>query len=444
MGYLILLVGLAIVVLALGEVIILASRFSNLGAGLILAIFLWEAFVLVLPMTRFGRVNAYPQDLVFIVLAVAGIARFLTRKKFAGVHLAWFLFGLSMLASFTRGAASYGFQAAGVELREFFYFFAAALYFMSFPINSNHLKRLTQMWLYVAAVLILLALFRWATGGYGLDAAQQLTDTEHGGMRVLNAQQALFLAQAFLISLFLRLVPESSRLWRNFAAVLLPVLVLLQHRTVWVVTIVSTLLAALNGGKIRSRVVGMVMVAAMAGTMLGLALFGGSTDKVEGALGASTIEPISIQQSTFAWRVEGWKELIAESKKFGFSEFMFGKPFGAGYSRKVWGSEVNYTPHNFYIQVFLRLGILGLIALIYIYAVLIRWLIQPNNQEFGKYFSGRLTYILLITQLMFFITYSPHYEQGILLGLASAVAICRRAEVNNIQAGVTQWARQPA
>lgn len=425
MGLLIFGASAAIAALALAEIAIFISRFSILGPWFIFLVFLWEALVMRLPKIGLGFLNVYPQDLVFVILAGVGMVRLIMRNKFTYVHILWLFLGFLMMISFARGVAIYGFEPAGVELREFFYFFAGALYFMNFPTSPYHLKRLALMWLYVAGALLLLALFRWAGGGTGLGMTQPLMETGHGGLRVLNAAQGLFLFQAFLISLFLKFVPDSSRLWRNFSGVLLPVVVLLQHRTVWVVALIATLLAAFQQGKVRRRIVYILAGAVVAGAIFGLVVFGENMDKIPDSLSASTAEAIGKSDSTFMWRVESWKALLAERNTFGYSDYLFGKPFGAGYVRKVWDFERTETPHNYYVQAFLRLGALGLIALLCTYAILIHRLTQSASNRDGGYFSGRLVYILLATQLIFFITYSPGYEQGIILGLAMALSMKR-------------------
>jgi len=418
-------VSLAIVALALAEIIIFVSRFPVLGLWLVLLVFLGVAFAISLPEFSLGFITAYPQDIVFIVLAISGMVRLIMRKRFSYVHVFWLFLGFLMMISFTRGVAGYGLYAAGVELREFFYFFAGALYFMNFPTSPDHIKRLALIWLYVAAALLLLALFRWVAWGAGLGIAQQWAESGRGGLRVLNAAQALFLIQAFLISLYLKFVPNSPRLWRSFSGALLPVVVVLQHRTVWVVALVSILLATFQEERIRSRVLYILTGAIVMGAVLGLVVFGENIGKISDSLSASTTEAFSTGESTFMWRVESWKALLIEKESSGYINYFLGKPFGAGYVRDVWGFERTETPHNYYIQVILRLGAFGLIALFSTYAILIRSLMQPAPYKAGGYFNGRLVSILLITQLIFFITYSPNFEQGIILGLAMALSIKR-------------------
>ncbi|MBE0446824.1 MAG: O-antigen ligase family protein [Actinobacteria bacterium] len=418
-------VGVAIAALALAEIAIFTSRFSILAPWLILLVFLWQAFTMSLTKVSLGILNVYPQDAVFIILAMVGIVRLVMRNKFTYVHILWLFLGFLIMFSFARGVAIHGFESAGVELREFFYFFAGALYFMNFPTGSQHLKRLTLAWLCVAGALFLLALFRWAAGGLSLGIPQPWLETGHGGLRVLNAAQALFLFQAFLVSLFLKFVPDSSRLWRSFSSVLLPVVVLLQHRTVWVLALVATMLAAFQQGKVRRRVAYILTSAVVAGAIFGLVVFGENISKIPDSLSASVDEAINKSDSTFIWRVESWSALLAERSSFGYSDYLFGKPFGSGYVRKVWDFERTETPHNYYIQTFLRLGVFGLIALLCTYAILISRLAQSASYKASGYFGGRLVYILLMTQLIFFITYSPSYEQGIVLGLAMALCMKR-------------------
>jgi hypothetical protein len=69
------------------------------------------------------------------------------------------------------------------------------------------------------------------------------------------------------------------------------------------------------------------------------------------------------------------------------------------------------------VQTFLNIGGLGLFILLMIYfGTLKSLLINRQNRQ-------KLTFaLILISQLLFFMTYAPSYEQGIMLGFAILLA----------------------
>jgi len=348
------------------------------------------------------------------------------------------LFGLLIFISFLRGVLPYG-SEAGIDFRPYFYFFAATLYFMSFPVDSYRLKRLSTLWFLAAGALVLLVAFRWIATAFGLPIGlpqwmgrEQLGVLEEniGGLRAINAAQALFLLQAFLLSLYLWLLPNSSRLWRLSGVVLLPVLVLLQHRTVWIVSILSVLLVVLRERKLRSKAFAALLGGVVVSTsvLLGLFLFGENLDAVTEPVSRAAAEPYT-QRSTFAWRLDSWRVLLTEGYLSTYTDYLFGKPFGAGYTRHLslagtgeWRTgAVHASPHNYYVQTLLRVGIVGLGVLIYVYAALLLRLRRFRFSQTKAYFAPRAMYVLLFTQLIFFFAYPSSYEQGILLGLAISI-----------------------
>lgn len=413
--------GLVVSVLAL--VFVLLYRYPLLGAALVFCTFFAESLVAELPPLSLGPISTYPQYLVFVALAMVGSARLILGRlagdgRFAPIELWYLAFGLLILISFVRGALEYGAGDAGLDFREYFYFFAGALYFLTFPIEPSSLKKLTLMWLSAAGALVLLAAFRWATGAVVPLTEVQLA--ESGETRVLTAAQTLFIAQAVIMSLYLGLVRISPRPWHYLAIIFLPVLLLLQHRTVWIVVFVFLIVIGLRESRLRSKL-GLILAAGLvSGTVVLLTPFSGETGTL-----LSSLESSASRTGTFEWRVESWVALLTSDRLDTYTNFLLGEPFGAGYRRYLPGIDLEYvdvSPHNFYVQTLLRTGLLGTIVLVSTYAfLLLRLRSFVPNGEVG-YLDRQQIFVLLLTQLIFFITYAPHFEQGIFLGLAIGLA----------------------
>lgn len=433
-------------VAGLGLVLLAAAfyRFPLLGVAVVLAILLWEAIAVSFSGSNFGSFSVYPQDGVFTALAVAGTARLLpssllVRGGFKLLQLDWLLFGVLILFSYVSGAAMYGIQTAGVEVREYFYLFSAVLYFMTFPVCERYLRRAILLWIAAAGALVLLAGVRWALLGAGLASGTEWVEMSLGSgitrLRVLDAGQALFLVQAFVMGLYLRLLSKKSRVWWYVAVAVLPAVVVLQHRSAWLALIVAVLVVLVREGKLRGRLLSTMAGVGVAGALAIMLLFGGGGGEVARSLEMSAASAFETQETTVTWRLESWQVLLTGDYLSGPTEYTIGKPFGAGYKRYMSVGEVNVSPHNFYVQTFLRAGALGLAALLYFYAVSIARLRRFKAFSQGKGLFARLMYVLLLTQLVYFLAYAPDYEQGVLLGIAAGLVMAplRRRETGKIR-----------
>lgn len=71
----------------------------------------------------------------------------------------------------------------------------------------------------------------------------------------------------------------------------------------------------------------------------------------------------SLQSSgTYVGRVDSWSSLLTAAFDRGYGSAIFGEPFGFGTSRiDSRGIMISYAPHNWYVSVFLRLGLVGLV-----------------------------------------------------------------------------------
>ena len=371
-----------------------------------------------LPGLQFG-LSLYAQDLVFVPVAMAALFQLLSMRRVPLEIAIALSLSVVFLMSFIRGIGSSGLLAAGVDGRAYFYFLAAALFFATVPVSQGLSAKIVNMWLLGAAALILLAVFRWtaAFAGLGLSAQWQEFSGGAGGsnLRVLTAAQAMFLAVGLFMSVQLG-ISRAGTLWqRRLAYAIAPVILVLQHRTVWAVTLVGVVWLLLASRQIKAasvlRVIGTIAV----GTAIYMFFLGSLT---------SSLEASATNADTFKWRIEGWKQLLATDRGTGPIDWLMGQPFGSGYLRYIDGYAINVSPHNYYIQTLLRLGAVGLSLLIALYLVsligLHRWKAVWKS---GIYPDRRVWTVALLAQLCFFIAYAPSYEQGIILGLATSAAV---------------------
>jgi hypothetical protein len=194
---------------------------------------------------------------------------------------------------------------------------------------------------------------------------------------------------------------------RLLALSLLLIVILLQHRTVWVVVAAM----AVAGWALRPARPGQrILSGAFGVTALGLAalaFYVGAFGNVGGTLAASAEEARSTH-STLTWRVMGWQDLLDKPRSV--VEWLIGTPFGAGYERYVNGTLVEFSPHDYYLHVGMRLGVMGLALLVAAYTLI--WWRLPRDSP-----SSLPLRVLIVGQLVFFVAYPAFLDQGVLLGL---------------------------
>jgi hypothetical protein len=395
----------------------------NFGVALVLGLLGLETWLVSLPAIRIG-LNIYPQDLVFVGLAAVGGIRMLIGTNPRPAAFAWFFFGVMLVVSFVLGVFKYHTEA-GVDLRPTFYFWATALYIGSFRIGITEANRIMKMSLMVGVVALLIVFYRWVSDALHLGSVVYNQIGAGKPLRVVTAGQAYFLAALTIMLAWSaatgRISKWASWLFLPFALTVL----LLQHRSVWVATIVGLGVLYLGEPRLRGRFVRMSAIGGVVGSLLLIPLIAiGVMDPVFTALDESVQETMLSHGSTLTWRLESNQALFSQWLNGGLREYLIGKPFGSGYERFLadLGHVTNYSPHNFYIQMLMRVGLVGVVAMLVAYLYAIRRLWVGRLQEATTGFAGYLPLAaVLVSSLVFFYPYGAHFIQGLFLGLALAV-----------------------
>jgi hypothetical protein len=388
-----------------------------LGAAVaVLVVYLFEVWLYDLPPIQLG-VLLYPPDILFGLLLVATLVRYgsgTAKLPITGwcIPLLFVLFSVSLL----RGISAFGIQGAGVEGRNSFYFIVGLLYFSSFNYTRKNLRSIIRLLLACSTVMVAIAIIRWIAGFAGLDASLKWVGSGDSDIRVLYAWQALFLSLGFFASLFLNISRQGPIWQRNLFYVLGPIILLLQHRTVWAVMIVGILWLGLHDGRFRKKAIGAIIGMAIVGIVAGAFMFGHRSEII-----AESLQNSSTNDDTLMWRVEGWYELIFNNPTRNTFDDIIGQPYGTGYERIISGGKIDYSPHNYYVETFLRLGIIGLLLLLRLYALGIQRLKSlPMQVNRYAYPDARFWALALVLQFVYFCTYGAPYVQSIFIGVAIA------------------------
>jgi O-antigen ligase len=316
---------------------------------------------------------------------------------------------LSLLLGFGGGDLANTFN----EFRGYLGYLAAALYFSTVVLDRQIRERLAVAWLGAGIALGAVILVRWAGRLAGTDLGL-IDRTYDAAIRVLNGPSSFFVASAGLVLLLPALESWASRprLQRYTGIALLVMAIILNRRTVWLALVMALVILLARRGQVGRR---LALVAAV-GLVLFLALIPVLTEpEAEQSVAAAITDT-----GTLAWRIEGWTALL-ETGPDSAPERLIGEPFGSGFQRDIRGNVRESNPHSFYVQTYLRTGVIGLGALVAALWIGFTGAFRAGKDE-AVPLSNEHLLVLLAMQAIWFLAWPPGPDQGIILGLAVASA----------------------
>lgn len=302
-----------------------------------------------------GGYSIYLLDILSIALVSVAVTnlRHLQRSG-AQAKWLWLLMAFLFIASLARGIATFGFNMPINEARGFLTLISATVWIMSLDTTSG--KTMQMLRRYVLSIGWALTVagvyhaFRYGVGG-----ASDFVDAsgiEQTG-RILVSGQAMVVALCALLCLHMWAHQgKNFYLWSgiSFSAIVL----VSQHRSVWIAIATAALAYVVLGGRIQRK----------ATVLLGIftawiAVFIIASGIADGFI--HQLQDSSENTSTYDARTSSWDYLISKAIADGPGTLLFGAPLGSGFDRiEPNGLFVTYQPHNIYVSVFLRLGVIGL------------------------------------------------------------------------------------
>jgi hypothetical protein len=399
----------------------LCIRRSDFGAWLVLGLLiLSEADIIEDLALLTSPVRVGPADVLVIVLSTAAIARLLRIERLTVPQRLLLVFGVLVIWALIRGIGDFGIASPTNEARRYLRFTAAALYFSTVPPDRALLARLGRIWVVTALALAAVSLIRWVGNSVGITGG---LFGDGSSLRVVGAEDALIIAQGALITLPLVRHRAQGAL-RYTAPVLLGFVLILQHRTIWVVAAVGTMYLLYRERAFTPRLLAAFGVGAMIFAVLTFTIFDDDEVDLSDQLAES-----SQSTGTFEWRVEGWNGLLRDSGPESFSEVVLGQPFGRGWDRRMSnGVTVTVSPHNFYLETYLRVGIAGVVVILALYAIALLGMRSDRRESTSELappvmLSPSVLQAVVGVQLLYYVTYSPNEAQAVLLGIACAAAV---------------------
>lgn len=319
-----------------------------------------------------------------------------------------------------RGLIRNGLEIAVNDSRLYLYFYATLFFTISLTYSPELLRKLVSWVGVVGWALLAIAFIRWILVGLGMATSLNWLGSSGSMVRVLGGAPTLFLLQTLIIYRYTRKQSWKIPYSKLIPCFFLPTILILQQRTVWVALAFTILLAIFLKRKER----GLFFMVVIVISMLVITIFGW------GNYSLNNLSGTVLDLKNFNWRILGWRALLNPERYKNITDYFIGQPLGTGYLRYIAGwSETSTAPHNFYVQTFLNIGGLGLVTLLAIYYFAIKSLWSKLSNEISRGFI-----LLLVTQLVFYISYSPNYEQGIILGLAIVISdAIQRQEKNESQ-----------
>ena len=398
----------------------LLIRRADVAAALVLGSVVVQAYFvdrvpgLVLP----GGVQLYVTDVVAALVLGAALARFMRLRRFDRFHRWLLLLSVLLLVSLARGVAAFGMQQSIADFRQYLFFAGVALYFATFPVSVGLYDRIGRIWLAMTIPMMILVGLRWLAVFAGVDLG--VPAEKYGAdaaIRVIDGPFNFFLASAFVVTIPAWLWGERARWLRWISVLLLLFVLVLNRRTVWLAIVVGVAMVMLRDRRLGRRALVLLTLGAVV-TAVAFVWLGGFQDGREPVVQSGS--------GNLSWRVQGWSELVGAWSR-SVTDWAIGQPFGSGFTRQIEGIETGSHPHNFYIEVLIRTGAVGLVALLVLTLGLLRALWRTPARDAGLLGPGVLPAVLAM-QVIWFLTWVPGNEQGIVTGLAAAVAAAQASQ----------------
>jgi hypothetical protein len=393
----------ALLLLAIAVVAIVLKPALALWA---LAILFLTEFATTLPLdtslAKAGTTHIYPADAVAVVLLIATPIYLIRQPPPARIMfplaVAWVMFTVKL----ALGIATFGLQHAVNESREWLYFLTTTAFVVA---AGPWTSRFWRPWYALALGMIGLAWLGVAKHGVHSATSQIVVNGQLVDGRPLNSAGAAALAFALIVLLGSRTIS----VWRKvlFGTAAICTLIVVEQRTVWAVLVVAFLIWAAASlrrhGTARHRRLAATGVAALSTAAVALAAGVATGNVFDQSLAETTAK-----HSTFQWRVTGWTDLL--SVDHSVAGLVFGFRFGTGYRRIIDGQVILANPHSFYVGTVLRLGLVGLVALAFLY-----WNVwKYRHQAAAALDISPLTVaLLLIALVVFSLTYQPSFVMAV-------------------------------
>ena len=307
--------------------------------------------------TMIGSLHLDPSDTISIILLTAGIIRFSrTMGKPGFFRVVAICFILVFAFSLIRGMLLFGVVAASNEGRSYVGELLSLLYFATIPTDEGTIKKFVKAYLIFGSVLVGIAILHYL--GLNVGSSYEALVSSVGDIeknRALPAAAAEAIALCFIFSMGWLTHQRSPRLFAYLPIVFCGMVVILQHRTIWV----ALLICALSMPFIdRAMVVRLIPIGGLAGILaifLALWVYGTNSSATD------QFEDSGTNLGTWGYRIDTWNGLLFDDDTT-FLSVLAGKPVGTPslHFDAYQGIYAEMPAHSEYVSLYLRVGFFGL------------------------------------------------------------------------------------
>jgi hypothetical protein len=330
--------------------VLLVRQFPRLG-WLTLGFFVVSAYDYsgYTKIANIGGLTIYPADVAALVLLAAIVFTPGALHGLRPVELwIWVPLLLAIIISLFQGIQEFGLGVAANETRGLVQLIAFTTWVwgrMRLPGFDRSLRRFT-----ILTALALVADAAYHIYVRGIGQVDQLIEV-NGQLvtsRPLVAGQALVLG---LLGVAL-VVRERRAVLRLLGLVCLALVVVCQHRSVWVALAVSLAVLVLASPRVRGQVLALGFVC---GVGILIAYSSGSLDPL-----LAKFNLAYHSRGTLDDRLLATRTLVDQQNAKGPSAVLLGQPLGTGFVRRgVSGDIETFAPHDYYVLLYLRVGLVG-------------------------------------------------------------------------------------
>jgi hypothetical protein len=383
----------------------------------------------------------YPADILFAIFGIACLIRFALFDTNKTIPRAWWILGALQLVLAVWGSIPYG-TMAGVDFRVHFYVWVAVAYFCTVKWTEATINRIVNAWIVCSVCLCLLVYYRWIRSALDPSYEQEIMrlDTTGVRFRVIGSGPTLVIAIGFLGLLFKTLAGRMSLLPRLLLPVLLLTVVALQHRSVWasvLIGIACIVWTQKRDAKASHTLFAVALLLIPVVVALTVPTEGNS---VMASVKNSAGRAVSTNEGTMVGRVTNWQELVSKwANSKNPVTYLMGSPYGSGFNPVERGDDLidyDMVPHNHFVHILYRGGLIGLFATLSVFYQI--WRSAIKQTKHGAKTWAPYLFTVLSASFVYYIPYWASYDTGMLIGIAisylgvekhRSVAIARRAPV---------------
>lgn len=404
-------------------VVLMYSRFAA-GLVIIFGMYLIDVLLMGSGGLHVGMMLYYT-DIALGLVASAVLLRLMFAQDFPLRHRGWILFFAIFCVNLIIGLAIHG-SSAGVQARPSFYYIAAGLYAMSFPMDERRLRLVFNAFSFIAFIFACLSAYRWVV--YYLPITSLLPQggvyNIDGPIRVIYSSSSLVIAQVLVVGMFFAAVARGFTIAKYLAPVLFGVTLALQHRSVWLAALAGVLvffiLMRSKSGSMASQLLLLAGIVVVTATPMLL------SDKMSGvAQQVSMSANRALQgESTTGARWNNWKATLEQWSHGGVKTVLIGNNYGGDTTRIVENGnsgsvKITYAAHNLYVETLTNFGVFGLLAFLaanwYVLAGLYR-----IHRDGGGSAETDVLLVLMVMQLTYYVAYGADYLQCFIFGVSLA------------------------